>query len=575
MGDAQQPAPTGRETEVRPPRSGTEGRSSFRRRLALAAALGLVLVAAMTAALIYTAHNAREVVAAAQASHLRTRTFSALQFVADRYQRATYEVMRWPSAKSRHEQAMAAEAFREAIAAVQALPIRDDREKRVNQQVLLLAAKFQDLIDALPLIVAEVDVKWRRAGSTAAMREIQNQSRSYFRLMDVLRGEIEVSDSALRAANERAMRLQKAVPPGAVAALVLAALSTAVVFLLILMRLGPSLRRLENGVRAFAAGRTDHPILVTGNDEFTRLATSFNAMAAQIAEQQRQLRDAAAGLEIAVNERTADLERAHAELAAADQRRRTFFAEVSHELRTPITIIHGEAQVALRQAERGLGDPSESLERISTQSRELGRLVQDLFLIARAEADGLDLQLIELDLADLIERVASDFHAIASDCNVTVRTRTRPGLLVAADAGRLRQVLSAALDNALRHGGSGVTVEIEGKRCGDHVQLAVRDDGPGVDPGLLDTLLLRFRRGASASEGSGLGLTIVRALVEAHGGKVALTNRPKGGLELRIRLPSSKNKTAREERRRVGASIGRRRGEGGPLRAAGAGSGRA
>lgn len=546
-----------------------QGWSTFRRRVALAAAFGLILVGAMAFALVSTTHSAREVVDAAQVAHLRTRTFSALQFAADRYQRATYEVIRLPSRESGREKSLAAASFREAVTAVERLPIRSEREARANRRILVLSTQVQHLIDALPQIVVGVNEQWKQRGSTAAMREIQDQSLSYFQLVDELRQEIELGDSALRSANERAVRLQTAAIPASAIALLLAVLSTVVVFLLILTRFGPSLLRLEAGVRAFADGHTGHRIPVVGKDEFTRLAVAFNGMAEQITEQQQRLRDAASGLEAAVEERTSDLEKAHAELAAADQRRRTFFAEVSHELKTPITIIQGEAQVALRQADRGIGDPSESFERISAQSRELGRLVQDLFLIARAEADGLDLHLARIDLAELVTRVTNDFQAIASDSDIAVRTAVDPGLFVMGDMGRLRQVLSAALDNAIRHGGSGVTIVVEARRSGDSIELRVRDDGPGVDPGLLDTLLLRFRRGASTSEGSGLGLTIVRALVEAHGGKVSLANRPTGGLELLVRLTAAEvPEMESEEQAGVGSSVGRRRGAGGSLREA-------
>lgn len=529
--------------------------ASFRRRLAVIAAVGLVVNIAMATLLVGIAQSANEVVAAARASHLRTRSFSALQFAAERYHRATYDVMRWQDPAREAERKAAAVAFREARQRIARLTAERTDQQATKAHILDLTDQLQSMIDQLPVIVAQVDEQWRQNGSTAAMQAIDQRSQPFFKLGDALQHEIEINDVALRDATEQADRLQIAVIPVTMAALALTLLTTVVVFLLIVGRLSPALRKLEAGAHQFASGRTDYRISIDGHDEFARLAGSFNAMADQLGEQQRGLRDAAAGLERAVEARTADLEEANAALAAADQRRRVFFAEVSHELRTPITIIQGEAQVALRQCEPGTSHPAESFERILGQSREVGRLINDLFLIARAEADGLDLHMTVLDAGDLIARVADDFQAIASDCGATIVTCAPGPLLVDGDAGRLRQVLGAALDNAIRHGNEGVTIEIAARRAAGGIEIRIGDDGPGVDPGLLDTLLQRFRRGATTAEGSGLGLTIIRALIEAHGGRVALANRSTGGLDVILWLPAAPRQP-RMEREDAGPAAG-------------------
>ncbi len=531
--------------------------ASFRRRLAVVAAIGLAVDIGMATILINTAHSAGEVVAAAKASHLRTRSFSGLQFAADRYQRATYDVLRYEGSAREAERTAAAAAFQEARQTIADLPGEDEATRAANARVLALSSEMKRMIDQLPVIVEQVNEQWQQRGSTAAMQTIQERSLPYFQLIDALQHEIEVNDGALRRATERANRLQIVVIPVALAAIALALLTTMVVFLLIVGRLSPALRRLEAGVRNFADGRADHRIDIDGHDEFARLARSFNTMADQIGEQQRHLRGAAAHLEVAVEERTADLEAANAALAAADQRRRVFFAEVSHELRTPITIIQGEAQVALRHVEWGTGNPAESFERILGQTREVSRLINDLFLIARAEADGLDLHLTDVELGQLVADVVDDFQAIASDCGVTIRIGARAGAQVHGDSGRLRQVLSAALDNAIRHGGEGVTVTVDVAEKDDMVEVRIGDDGPGVAPASLGSLLQRFRRGATTAEGSGLGLTIIRALVEAHRGRVSLANKSTGGLDVIILLPRAASRRRElEEEKDAGPAIG-------------------
>jgi signal transduction histidine kinase len=535
---------------------------SFRRRLGAAAAFNLILAIAMVAILLVTARNAAEVVTDAQSSQLRTRAFSALQFAADKYQRATYDVLRIPSPESIAALSTATKEFDAARAKIDTLPAANATQQEANRRVARQSTDLRTMMGHLPAIVEDVDEQWRAGGSVAAMRAIRAQSEPYFRLIDTLQQEIELNGDALRQSTARANDLQRAVLPIGTISLLLALAATVTVFVLIIGRLSPALRRLEHGVRAFADGQPEHRIEVSGYDEFAQLGHSFNEMASQISEQQSRLRKSASHLELAVAERTADLAEANTLLAAADQRRRVFFAEVSHELRTPITIIHGEAEVALRQAEHGAFDPSDSFVRILSQSSEMRRLINDLFLIARAEADGLELHLAPVDLNELLERVADDFQAIADDCGANIRTTPGRSLFVDGDAGRLRQVLGAAVDNAIRHGGRGVTIDLSAVRCGSTVRIAIEDDGPGVDPHILPNLLQRFRRGETAAEGSGLGLTIVRALIEAHHGEVRLANRPTGGLALHISLPARGQTEQLEHADYVGLAAGGRRSPG-------------
>lgn len=530
--------------------------ASFRRRLALIAASSLLLNVAMAAILLRTAHSAAEVVDVAKGSQLRTQRFSALQFAADRYQRATYDVLRWPGSQRQEEKETARRAYQNARDAVRRLEGRDAGELAANRHIIALSDQVQGMLDRLPKIVENVDTQWQKRGSTGAMQSIQQQSQPYFHLIDTLQHEIELNNIALHSATERANQLQAVIIPVTMIGLLLSLFATSAAFSLIIFRLSPSLRRLEIGVREFSDGRTRHRISLNGRDEFAQLAGSFNAMADQIEEQEQRLRHAASELEHAVEKRTADLEAANSALAAADQRRRNFFAEVSHELRTPITIIHGEAQVALRQIERSVSFQSEAFERIISQSQELRRLINDLFLIARAEAEGLELHRSEVDVGELVERVVGDFQAIAADFEVSLSCHVEGQPFVNADIGRIRQVLSAALDNAMRHAGQGIAVEVLARRKGRHVEVIVRDDGRGVDPSMLDTLLQRFRRGASTAEGSGLGLTIIRALIEAHGGRVYLANRSTGGLEVVIILEAINKMTERTLEKHVEPVVG-------------------
>jgi signal transduction histidine kinase len=230
------------------------------------------------------------------------------------------------------------------------------------------------------------------------------------------------------------------------------------------------------------------------------------------------------------------LQKANFALAADDERRRAFLVDASHELRIPVTIIRGEAQVALRQETGARSETVEALERILEQTRSATRMLDDLFLIARAEAGGLRMNLQRIDAGVLAKQTACDFSTLACESGATVVCHKEPDLPVIADADRLRQALAALIDNALRHTREGVIVVVGAKSDGDDVVISVSDDGPGIDPDIAAELFQRFRRGRTRSEGSGLGLTVVRALAEAFGGTVRI-EAPTSGARICLRLP--------------------------------------
>jgi signal transduction histidine kinase len=203
----------------------------------------------------------------------------------------------------------------------------------------------------------------------------------------------------------------------------------------------------------------------------------------------------------------------------------------------PLTIIRGEAQVALRAGLQGSQDVTEVFERVLEQTRVLTRLLDDLFLIARAEAGGLRLNLCTSDLGELVRRVAHDFSTIACESGATVHVESASTIMARVDPDRVRQALAALIDNALRHTRAGVDVRIEAHALRDWITIKVTDNGPGIEPGLAAELFGRFRRGRTRGEGSGLGLTVVRALAEAHGGTASLGNAEHGGAIAILRLP--------------------------------------
>ncbi len=223
-----------------------------------------------------------------------------------------------------------------------------------------------------------------------------------------------------------------------------------------------------------------------------------------------------------------------ARLETTDAQRRTFIADVTHELRTPLTVIRGQAEGILD----GLyGADAEHLEPILEQTRLLEHLVEDLRTLALVEAGNLSLARERVDLPALVEETALAFSSAAQAAGIVLQVEATDAIpAVEADPARIRGVLANLLTNALRHtpAGGSITVHV-GRREGAAV-IEVSDTGQGIPEELLPHVFERFAKGPG-SAGSGLGLTIARDLVLAHGGTIEAISRPGEGTTIRFTLP--------------------------------------
>ncbi|NUP74748.1 MAG: HAMP domain-containing histidine kinase, partial [Sinomonas sp.] len=218
---------------------------------------------------------------------------------------------------------------------------------------------------------------------------------------------------------------------------------------------------------------------------------------------------------------------------------RQFVADASHELRTPLTAIRGYTDM-LKMTESLSPEGTESLGRVETQSLRMSRLVEDLLTLARLD-EGQPLKIAPLDLTQLVVETVTDQKVIAPDHRWRLDLPDEP-VEIKADGARLHQVMVNLLSNARKHteAGTVVTAGVARSATGDAV-ITVTDDGPGVPPELQTKVFSRFTRADKArtgTEGStGLGLSIVQAIVEAHGGSVELSSRP-GRTEFAVYLPA-------------------------------------
>ena len=223
-----------------------------------------------------------------------------------------------------------------------------------------------------------------------------------------------------------------------------------------------------------------------------------------------------------------------ARLQASFERERRFVADASHELRTPLAVLKTELEAALR-----LGGHSpevrESLVAAIDEADQLAQLAEDLLLIARAADQGLPVRVETLNIRDLLERAAQRFSDRARERGRTITVEAPEELDAELDPLRARQALGNLIDNALRHGAGDVGLAARARD--GTLEIDVGDGGPGFPAELAPRAFERFARGNAARTrgGAGLGLAIVSAIAQAHGGSVEIV--PDGGGRVRISLP--------------------------------------
>jgi signal transduction histidine kinase len=211
---------------------------------------------------------------------------------------------------------------------------------------------------------------------------------------------------------------------------------------------------------------------------------------------------------------------------------------LAHDLRTPLTRLRGSAELALSDA----GDPIEARNALADcvdESDRLLHLLEALLDISAAEAGALKLNRDALDLRSLTERAADLYREVAEEKRITMTLDQPEAVELSADAIRLGQAVNNLLDNALKYTPPGGAVTLAARNEGNAAVLTITDNGPGVPAAERDAVFRRLYRGdASRSQrGLGLGLSLVKAIVEAHGGAVAIEDAPAAGARFVIRLP--------------------------------------
>jgi two-component system sensor histidine kinase BaeS len=345
-----------------------------------------------------------------------------------------------------------------------------------------MAQMHRDMTSAGPLLPPErvsLDVRGEPVGEL---------------LISLPQGTLPVADKEFRSAVNRLL---------IVGGLVAGALSVGMGLVITRRTLRP-ITALTDAARDLRAGDRSRRTTVEGNDEIAQMAQAFNELVDSLERE--------------------------------DEVRRAFAADVAHELRTPLAVLRSQ----LEAVQDGVIEPGTAVfGSLHDETLRLGRLVADLEMMTSADSAEFDLHPSPVDLASVVSGAVAGLGHRFDEERLQLVSRTRP-VVVSGDKTRLQQVVTNLLTNAVKFVPPGGAVVISTQRVGPWAELTICDDGPGIPTEDLDHIFERFYRGHQVrTGGSGIGLAVVAALVQAHGGEVTASNQANGGACFRVRLPVS------------------------------------
>ena len=226
-------------------------------------------------------------------------------------------------------------------------------------------------------------------------------------------------------------------------------------------------------------------------------------------------------------------------IAESYEKQKRFITDAGHELKTPITIIQADADVL----ESEMTEESEWIEDIRRQTRRLSELTADMIFLSRMEEENAAIQMQDFSLSELVEETARSFQALVRSRNKSFRASVAPELRMTGDEKAVARLVSILMDNAMKYSPEGGSVELTLDKDGRNGRLVVKNTSLPMEKGSADHLLERFARGDSSrnseSGGFGLGLSIARAVTEAHRGKIHAQSEDGESLTVTVELPLS------------------------------------
>lgn len=281
--------------------------------------------------------------------------------------------------------------------------------------------------------------------------------------------------------------------------------------------LGQRLGKVEQSAQRIAEGDFAVRVNLHGNDDIARLAHAFDTMAAR-------------------------LEEADANRASLERSRRDLFAAISHDLRTPLSSIRVMVEAL---TDRVVTDPATTDRYLGMMTGDIERLsllIDDLFELARIDSGALQLRLQETEIGGVVENAVAGVVPIAEKARVAVSCGPTAAATLLADPERLTRVLGNLLQNAIRHTPADGSVVVTTSATGSEVVVSVADTGNGIPPGDVSRVFERFYRAEKSRSrtggGSGLGLSIAKSIVEAHGGRIWIDQTGSAGTTVSFALPA-------------------------------------
>lgn len=280
-----------------------------------------------------------------------------------------------------------------------------------------------------------------------------------------------------------------------------------------------NLNRIIRTVEQFRSGDLNARIRVQSSGEMTALAHTFNDMADTLASNLAQLQ-------------------------TAERLRRELIANVSHDLRTPIAVAHGYAEtLRIKQDTLGAAERNRYAEYILQSTNKLKRLVDELFELSKLEAQENQPHLERFNFSELVQDVSANFRILAQQKHIalTCQLSEKPAL-VYADIGMMDRVLQNLLDNAIQYTPEGGNITIQLQRTADSIEVSVADTGPGIPADVLPYLFMRYHKQngnerSARPSGMGLGLVIVKKILEFHQSDISVQTQPNQGTRFSFRLP--------------------------------------
>jgi signal transduction histidine kinase len=393
---------------------------------------------------------------------------------------------------------------------------RDDPER--HQAAIRLSGSVNRYIEEYIVNIVGIARDSPSAASGAAA-VTENQIRT-----DAIRGQlndflVQERKQSVRTAASAHQEARRAIALG-VAGIVASVLMILLLGVYLTRSIARPVQQVSQEANRIARGELTVDLDEQGPGEIGMLKRSFLAMATDLAERRRALEEQ--------NERLRESERLKSEVVSI----------VSHEIRTPLASILGFTSVLL-QRDVSEEDRRRFLEIIGTEARRLTSLLDEFLDVQRLEGGPLDLALRDVDVSSLIRTQVALFSAESDKHWLELHLPDDP-LVVEGDAGRLAQVLSNLISNAIKYSPAGGPVEVSGEQDDGIVRIRVRDEGFGIPPEAHDRMFTKFFRGAAAARGiagSGLGLALARTVVEAHGGSIDFESTVGQGTTFSVELP--------------------------------------